>query len=90
MVPYMGLIDENFTAMQDNAQPHAAAQVQQYREEVFQRLHTMNCPTLNLDLNPIEYVWDSLEKAVYSRNPVPTTVAALRTAIFDLNQIYAN
>lgn len=79
VVPYMGLEGENFTLMQDNARPHAAAQVRQYCEEV--GIRTMNWPARSPDLNPIEHVWDSLKKAVYARNPVPTTVAALRTAI---------
>lgn len=79
VVPYMGLIGESFTLMQDNARPHAAAQVRQYCEEF--GIRTMNWPARSPDLNPIEHVWDSLKKAVYARNPMPTTVAALRTSI---------
>lgn len=79
VVPYMGFIGENFTLMQDNARPHAAAQVQHYCEEV--GIRTMNWPARSPDLNPIEHVWDNLKRAVYARNPSPTTVAALRTAL---------
>ncbi|CAH2097222.1 unnamed protein product [Euphydryas editha] len=78
VIPYMGLIGENFTVMQDNSRPHSTAQVRQYCEEV--GIRTMNWPARS-PLNSFEHVWDSLKKAVLARNPVHTTVAALRTAI---------
>lgn len=71
--------------MQDNARQHVAAQVRQYCEEV--EIRTTNWPARSPDLNPIQHVWDSLKRAVYAKNPVPTTVTALRIAI---SQEWAN
>lgn len=79
VVPYSGFIGENFILMHDNARPHVAIRVHQYLTEV--AIRTMDWPARSPDLNPIEHMWDKLKRAVYARNPVPTTVPELREAI---------
>jgi hypothetical protein len=60
VVPYAPFIGENFLFMDDNAHPHMVRIVVRYLEQVGIRLlpWPLNCP----DLNPIEHVWDFLDK----------------------------
>lgn len=79
VVPYAGYIGENFELMHDNARPHVARITTDYLEEV--GIRVMSWPARSPDLNPIEHMWDTLKQKVRARNPVPTTLGELETAI---------
>lgn len=79
VVPFAGYIGENFELMHDNARPHVARIVTQYLEEV--GIRVMQWPARSPDLNPIEHIWDTLKQKVRARDPAPTTLEDLETAI---------
>lgn len=79
VMPFAGYIGEHFQLMQDNARPHVARIVTQYLEEV--GIQVMQWPARSPDLNPIEHIWDTLKQKVRARNPAPTTLGELETAI---------
>lgn len=79
VVPYMGYIGDNFQLMHDNARPHVARIVTQYLEEV--GIRVMQWPARSPDLNPIEHMWDTLKQKVRARDPAPTNLEDLETAI---------
>ncbi|GFS67235.1 transposable element Tcb2 transposase [Trichonephila clavipes] len=40
----------------------------------------MECPVCSLDMNPIEYVWDTLGRRLADRQPPPQTLQELERA----------
>ncbi|CAF4918864.1 unnamed protein product [Pieris macdunnoughi] len=60
VVPYAGFVDEDFILMHDNARCHTARVTQQFLREV--DLRTMDWPALSPDINPVEHLWDELNK----------------------------
>lgn len=67
------------TFMHDNALPHIARICQECLAE--NNVQVMNWPHYSLGMNPIEYLWDNLDRRVRCRIPLPLTVADLRTAL---------
>jgi hypothetical protein len=57
--------------MDDNARPHMARVVNEFLDEV--GINRMEWPPRSPDLNPIEHVWDMIEKKVKVRIPAPAT-----------------
>ncbi|GFY34398.1 DDE_3 domain-containing protein [Trichonephila clavipes] len=43
----------------------------------------MDWPAYSSDLNPIEHVWDMLDRRIAARQPPPTCLPELRRAFFD-------
>lgn len=65
--------------MDDNAPPHRAKLVQEYLQaEGVERLHW---PANSPDLNPIEKMWDMLQRAVARQRPPPADLDDLRVAL---------
>ncbi|GFY30709.1 transposable element Tcb2 transposase [Trichonephila clavipes] len=60
-----------FTLM-DNARPHRALLVDEFLES--EDIHRMDWPARSSDLNPIEHVWDTLGRAIATRNRPRRTI----------------
>jgi hypothetical protein len=43
-------------------------------------VNVMNWPALNPDLNPIEHLWDEIQRRLNEEQPSPTTAAELSVA----------
>ncbi|GFT57944.1 transposable element Tcb1 transposase [Trichonephila clavipes] len=43
----------------------------------------MDWPAYSPDLNPIEYVWDVLDRRIAAHQPPPTSLSELRRALLD-------
>ena len=72
--------------MQDGARPHIArVTVQQLNDN---NVEILPWPSKSPDLNPIEHIWDALDRQIKKRPVQPRTRAELRTALADEWQRY--
>ena len=65
--------------MQDNATSHSARATRQYLSA--NNVQVMDWPARSPDLNPIEHVWDLLDRRLRNARNPPQTVAALRQEV---------
>lgn len=75
----------NMTLQQDNARPHTARVSMDFLQR--QGIMVMQWPSLSPDLNPIEHLWDHLQRELNAVQPRPTTARQLEQAV---RQIWAN
>jgi transposase len=61
---------------QDDARPHTARVAMDYLEQ--NSINVLPWPSKSSDLNPIEHLWDQLDKSVRQRQPSPQTLDQLR------------
>lgn len=79
VVPAAALVGREFVFQQDNARPHSAAQTQRFLQD--HEISVMVWPALSPDLNPIEHLWDQLDKAIRNRQEPPETLQQLAEAL---------
>jgi transposase len=69
----------NMTFMQDNATPHTAIATRQHLQNA--NVNVLDWPAKSPDLNPIEHLWDNLDKKLRQRRQQPGNVQQLRQAL---------
>lgn len=88
VVPYARSVGSAFTLMQDNARPHVARVVMDCIQE--NNINVLPWPAQSPDLNPIEHMWDILQRSVLRLGmPIDTRqnlFEALREAWFAIPQ----
>ena len=67
--------------MHDNARPHVARVCQDYLQQ--QNINVMDWPPYSPDMNPIEHLWDYIDRKVRARDPQPLNHAQLRQALIE-------
>ncbi|GFU88651.1 transposable element Tc1 transposase [Trichonephila clavipes] len=65
---FRGACEPEFILMDDNTSPHRALQVDEFLESG--DIHLMDWPARSPDPNPIEHVWDTVGRAIATRNPL--------------------
>ena len=73
---------QNPPFQQDNARPHVARATMDFLQQ--HNIRILQWPALSSDLNPIERLWDEVQRRLNEARPVPTTADELRTAVLDV------
>ena len=79
IVPLAREFGPNFVLVDDNARPHRANIINLALEE--HGVSRMQWPPRSPDCNPIEHVWDRLQRQLHNRNPPPLTLEELSGAL---------
>lgn len=78
VIPFLEIFEEEngeYFFQQDNAPIHTSRQTQTFIEET--EITPLPWPGQSPDLNPIEHIWDELERCVRSRKNNPKNIAEL-------------
>ncbi|GBM76678.1 hypothetical protein AVEN_48800-1 [Araneus ventricosus] len=69
---------------QDNAPCHKARIVLEWFEEHTDEFHLMFWPPNSPDLNPMEYIWDAMERQLRAQTPPCPNISTLRDLCLDI------
>ena len=79
--PMAEAIGPEFVLVDDNARPHRARVVNEFLQN--QEIRRLDWPACSPDLNPIEHLWDQLQRRISGRNTLPQTLDELQTALLE-------
>lgn len=82
VIPYAGAVGPDFILMQDNARPHTARITQQFLDR--EGIEVLEWPANSPDLNPIEHLWDHMQRKLYMRTHQPSTLGELKDALLEI------
>ena len=85
VIPY-GQQNNNVIFMNDNARPHVAHVCQDFLRN--NNVNVLDWPPYSPDMNPIEHLWDHLDRRIRARDPAPQNHAQLRQALIEEWQRY--
>ena len=80
-IPYLQNLGPNSILQDDNARPHRGRIITEYLQNL--GVERMEWPAVSPDLNPIEYLWDQLGRAVRARVTNATMLADLRQILVE-------
>ncbi|GFU67469.1 transposable element Tc3 transposase [Trichonephila clavipes] len=78
---FRGAMCAEFLCTDDNARPPRANIVDECLQ--LKDISCMDWPAYSQDLNPIEHVWDMLDRLIAASQPPPTRLPELRRALLD-------
>lgn len=84
--PYMASVfpTGNGIFQQDNAPCHKARIVLEWFEEHTDEFHLMSWPPNSPDINPIEHIWDVMERQLRAQTPPCPNISTLRDRCLDI------
>ncbi|GBM53727.1 Transposable element Tc1 transposase [Araneus ventricosus] len=84
--PYMAFVfpTGNEIFQQDNAPCHKAWIVLEWFQENNDEFHLMSWPPNSLDLNPMEHIWDVMERQLRAQTPPCSNISTLRDRCLDI------
>jgi hypothetical protein len=74
-------LSTNQSLINDNTTPHIARTVREFREQ--EVIDTFQWPVMFPDMNPIEHIWNSIDRNVNQRKPQCQIIAELTKAIVE-------
>lgn len=81
VLPIAQNIGPNFVYVDDNARPHRARIVNDFIHR--EHINRMYWPALSPDINPIERIWDALQRRISSRRNHPQNLNQLENALVE-------
>lgn len=84
LVPYLRKVDKQCSGVifqEDNAPCHVAEYTSWWQQT--HSINRMSWPAQSPDLNPIEHLWDHLDRQIRKRRPSPTSSAVLAAVLQD-------
>ncbi|GBL74749.1 hypothetical protein AVEN_243617-1 [Araneus ventricosus] len=84
--PYMAFVfpTGNGIFQEDNAPCHKARIIFEWFEEHTNEFHLMSCPPNSPDLNPMEHIWDVMERQLRAQTPPCPNISTLRDRFLDI------
>ena len=73
--------NEGTIFQQDNAKPHTARITVEHLND--NNIQPLSWPAKSADLNPIEHIWDALDRSIGNRAVQPKNLADLRNALVE-------